>query len=545
MGRGYKKASAVGGAAAAPTPRGLGPPQPALGVPRWAQRCGAAGNACCFGGVPPAGPPVHLPGAGGGVVEAGGGRQRGVISTLSPTAAPERRYLRAPTAPRPGIARREGPKERNETGGGPTSRPRHRGRHKGGCVRGAANKAALSWDRGGNAGIWGGGGWGGLEGRCGRRWVPGGSEPTEPQQNTPWIRCCRGPRVPPTSRPPRTAPAAHGRSPSRCAPRTFAAPRPAPPPRSALGVFLLGLKNNTRVLPVLPGTASRLPVPPMRRRGGPGRASVAASSRPVPGAARNIRGAAGAAGAAQGGGRRGGSAEEGVRGDPMGFTGSGPPSAPGAGFFRGRGVENGARGPGTSAGPSVRPGTQRRRAPPIPGAPSAAGNPELCRYPHRSRRPALPVPRTPTRSRCSSHSRCSSRSRCGAHLPDRSRARGCGAAIGEPHRATRGAGTGTGASSAPLRAAPGGCGVPGRGGGNAPGAGPPGRDGLGWAGWGGAGAAPEPRDGGNRGPRTAPGPPPRRDRVLPQPPHRVGQSGSRSSTLRGGGFRLLPPPVLS
>ena len=495
---------------------------------------------------PPRGTPRAPARGGGGGCRSGGG-----------TAA--RRYQHTEpdgSSGTPLSARPDGPSARNSAaggaegterngGGGPTSRPRHRGRHKGGCVRGAANKAALSWDRGGNAGIWGGGGWGGLEGRCGRRWVPGGSEPTEPQQNTPWIRCCRGPRVPPTSRPPRTAPAAHGRSPSRCAPRTFAAPRPAPPPRSALGVFLLGLKNNTRVLPVLPGTASRLPVPPMRRRGGPGRASVAASSRPVPGAARNIRGAAGAAGAAQGGGRRGGSAEEGVRGDPMGFTGSGPPSAPGAGFFRGRGVENGARGPGTSAGPSVRPGTQRRRAPPIPGAPSAAGNPELCRYPHRSRRPALPVPRTPTRSRCSSHSRCSSRSRCGAHLPDRSRARGCGAAIGEPHRATRGAGTGTGASSAPLRAAPGGCGVPGRGGGNAPGAGPPGRDGLGWAGWGGAGAAPEPRDGGNRGPRTAPGPPPRRDRVLPQPPHRVGQSGSRSSTLRGGGFRLLPPPVLS
>ena len=177
MGRGYKKASAVGGAAAAPTPRGLGPPQPALGVPRWAQRCGAAGNARCFGGVPPAGPPVHLPGAGGGVVEAGGGRQRGVISTLSPTAAPERRYLRAPTAPRPGIARREGPKERNGTGGGPTSRPRHRGRHKGGCVRGAANKAALSWDRGGTLGFGEGGDGGGWRGGAAVGGCRGGRNP--------------------------------------------------------------------------------------------------------------------------------------------------------------------------------------------------------------------------------------------------------------------------------------------------------------------------------------------------------------------------------
>ena len=164
MGRGYKKASAVGGAAAAPTPRGLGPPQPALGVPRWAQRCGAAGNACCFGGVPPAGPPVHLPGAGGGVVEAGGGRQRGVISTLSPTAAPERRYLRAPTAPRPGIARREGPKERNETGGGadlppPTPRAAQRGlcawgREQSGSELGPGGER---WDLG-RGGMGGGGG---------------------------------------------------------------------------------------------------------------------------------------------------------------------------------------------------------------------------------------------------------------------------------------------------------------------------------------------------------------------------------------------------
>lgn len=182
MGRGYKKASAVGGAAAAPTPRGLGPPQPALGVPRWAQRCGAAGNARCFGGVPPAGPPVHLPGAGGGVVEAGGGRQRGVISTLSPTAAPERRYLRAPTAPRPGIARREGPKERNETGGGPTSRPRHRGRHKGGCVRGAANKAALSWDRGGTLGFGEGGDGGGWRGGAAVGGCRGGRNPRSPNK---------------------------------------------------------------------------------------------------------------------------------------------------------------------------------------------------------------------------------------------------------------------------------------------------------------------------------------------------------------------------
>ena len=117
MGRGYKKASAVGGAAAAPTPRGLGPPQPALGVPRWAQRCGAAGNACCFGGVPPAGPPVHLPGGGGGGCRSGGG-----------TAA--RRYQHTEpdgSSGTPLSARPDGPSARNSAAGGAEGTERNGG----------------------------------------------------------------------------------------------------------------------------------------------------------------------------------------------------------------------------------------------------------------------------------------------------------------------------------------------------------------------------------------------------------------------------------
>ena len=184
MGRGYKKASAVGGAAAVPTPRGLGPPQPALGVPRWAQRCGAAGNARCFGGVPPAGPPVHLPGAGGGGCRSGGGTAARRYQHTEPdgsSGTPLSARPDGPSARNSAAGGAEGT-ERNGTGGGPTSRPRHRGRHKGGCVRGAANKAALSWDRGGTLGFGEGGDGGGWRGGAAVGGCRGGRNPRSPNK---------------------------------------------------------------------------------------------------------------------------------------------------------------------------------------------------------------------------------------------------------------------------------------------------------------------------------------------------------------------------
>lgn len=239
MGRGYKKASAVGGAAAAPTPRGWEPHSR-----RWGSRGGRRaaelrGPRGALEASPPRDPPCTCPGRGG----RRGRRQLGVISALSPTAAPERRYLSAPTAPRPGIARREGPKERNGTKGGEADLPppTPRAAQRGLCAWGRApapNKAALSWDRGGKRWDLGGEG----EGRRGAAAIGGcrgggWGNPQTPKKH-PAVSVLSPSSRPPDVAPTRAAPAAHGRSrsPSRCAPAR-SPHRARPHPRALPSMF--------------------------------------------------------------------------------------------------------------------------------------------------------------------------------------------------------------------------------------------------------------------------------------------------------------------
>lgn len=332
MGRGYKKASAVGGAAAAPTPRGWDPHSR-----RWGSRGGRRAAELreprdALEASPPRDPPCTCPGRGG----RRGRRQLGVISALSPTAAPERRYLSAPTAPRPGIARREGPKERNGTKGGEADLPppTPRAAQRGLCAWGRApapNKAALSWDRGGNAGIWG------ERGRVGEALRPsvgagkGGGGTPRPPKNTPRFRCSRRPRVLPTSRPPAPRPQhmAAAAAPPAALPhvrRTAPGPTPALCPRC----FPFGVEKQH------PGSArpsgNRVPSTrsPVRRRGVPvGLRSPPPARFPArPEISAELRGLQVPHG---GGGGRRVSAEEGVRGTRRVSPGADPPQPPARG----------------------------------------------------------------------------------------------------------------------------------------------------------------------------------------------------------------------